>query len=139
MPLKEALKIAEEHDLDLVEIAPGAMPPVCKVINYGKYRYQISKRHSTKHKTIEVKEVKIRPWINEHDLNLKIKNISRFLEDGNKAKITMIFRGREIVHSSLGQKIFDRIYQEFSQNANVEQAARLEGHRMIMVIAPKSK
>lgn len=137
MPLKEALKIAEEHDLDLVEVAPEAMPPVCKVINYGKYRYQISKRHSTKHKTIEVKEVKIRPWINEHDLNLKIKNISRFLEDGNKAKITMIFRGREIVHSSLGRKIFDRIYQEFSQNVNIEQAARLEGHRMIMVIAPK--
>lgn len=137
MPLKEALKIAEEHDLDLVEVAPEATPPVCKVINYGKYRYQISKRHSTKHKTIEVKEVKIRPWINEHDLNLKIKNISRFLEDGNKAKITMIFRGREIVHSSLGRKIFDRIYQEFSQNVNIEQAARLEGHRMIMVIAPK--
>lgn len=137
MPLREALKIAEEHDLDLVEVAPGAVPPVCKVIDYGKYRYQISKRHSTKHKTIEVKEVKIRPWINEHDLNLKVKNISRFLEDGNKAKITVIFRGREIVHSSLAKKIFDRIYQEFSQNANIEQAARLEGHRMIMVIAPK--
>lgn len=106
-------------------------------MNYGKYRYQMSKKHSSKHKTIDVKEVKIRPQINEHDLELKIKNIKRFLEEGNKAKITMIFRGREIVHSSLARKIFDRIHQEFLGKSNIEQTARLEGHHMTMVLAPK--
>lgn len=98
----------------------------------------MNKKHSTKHKTIDVKEVKIRPQISEHDLILKIKNIKRFLEDGNKAKVTMIFRGREIVHSSLGKRIFDRIYQEFSDKANIEQTLRLEGNHMTMVLAPKS-
>ncbi|MBI5050591.1 MAG: translation initiation factor IF-3 [Nitrospirae bacterium] len=137
LPISEALNIAAEHDTDIVEVAPSATPPVCKLMNYGKYRYQMSKKHSSKHKTIDVKEVKIRPQINEHDLGLKIKNIKRFLEEGNKAKITMIFRGREIVHSSLARKIFDRIHQEFSGKSNIEQTARLEGHHMTMVLAPK--
>lgn len=98
----------------------------------------MNKKHSTKHKTIDVKEVKIRPQISEHDLILKIKNIKRFLEDGNKAKVTMIFRGREIVHSYLAKRIFDRIYQEFLDKANIEQTPRLEGNHMTMVLAPKS-
>jgi len=136
LPIKEALRIAEEHSLDLVEVAPTATPPVCKIIDYGKYRYQMSKKHS-RHRTIEVKEVKIRPQINEHDLDLKIKNIKRFLKDGNKAKITMVFRGREIVHSSLAKRVFDRIYQEFSGKVNIEQVAKLEGRHMTMVISPK--
>lgn len=137
LPLKEALSIAAEHDLDLVEVAPTATPPVCRIINYGKYRYQMSKKHSSRHKTIEVKEVKIRPQINERDLELKIKNIKRFLEDGNKAKITMVFRGREIVHSSLAKRVFDRIHQEFSNKANIEQVAKLAGCHMTMLISPK--
>lgn len=122
----------------MIEVAPGATPPVCKIMDYGKYRYQMSKKHSSKHKTIDVKEIKVRPRINDHDLELKIKNIKRFLEEGNKAKITMIFRGREIVHSSLAKKIFDRIHEEFSGRANIEQAARLEGNHMTMVLAPKA-
>lgn len=137
LPVKEALSIAAEHGLDLVEVAPTATPPVCRIIDYGKYRYQMSKRHSSRHKTIEVKEVKIKPQINEHDLELKIKHIKRFLEDGNKAKITMVFRGREIVHSSLARRVFDRIYQEFSGKSNIEQAAKLEGRYMTMVLSPK--
>ncbi len=118
-------------------MAPNAEPPVCKIMDFGKYRYQQSKRHSSKHKTITVKEVKVRPQINEHDLLFKIRNIKRFLEHGDKAKITMIFRGREIVHASSAQKVFNRISDEFSETANIEQLAKMEGNRMIMVLAPK--
>jgi len=138
LPLKEALRIAEEQDLDLVEVAPAARPPVCKIMDYGKYRYQMNKKHSSKHKTIDVKEVKVRPQINKHDLDLKIRNIKRFLEQGNKAKVTMIFRGREIVHSSLAKKVFDAIFEELSGKANIEQIAKLEGHHMTMILSPKS-
>jgi len=137
MPVREAIKTAEEHDLDLVEVAPLATPPVCKILDYGKYRYQMNKKQSAKHKTINVKEIKIRPQINEYDLILKINHIRRFLEDGNKAKVTMIFRGREIIHSALGRKIFDRISQEFSGKANIEMPPKLEGNHIVMVIAPK--
>lgn len=137
MDVRSAIKLAQEHDLDLVEVAPGAQPPVCKIMDYGKYRYQQSKKHSSKQKTISVKEIKVRPAINEHDLLFKMKNIKKFLEHGDKAKITMMFRGREIVHASNGKKIFDRVIEEFSQTANIEQAARMEGNRMTMVLAPK--
>lgn len=129
--------MAEEAGLDLVEVSPGAAPPVCRIMNFGKYRYELSKKHTSKHKTIDVKEVKIRPQITEHDLELKIKNIKRFLEEGDKAKVTMIFRGREIIYSSLAKRIFDRIRQEFADKANIEQEARLEGKHMIMVFSPK--
>ncbi|MBI4686508.1 MAG: translation initiation factor IF-3 [Nitrospirae bacterium] len=137
IPIREALKMAEEAGLDLVEVSPGAAPPVCRIMNFGKYRYELSKKHTSKHKTIDVKEVKIRPQITEHDLELKIKNIKRFLEEGDKAKVTMIFRGREIIYSSLAKRIFDRIRQEFADKANIEQEARLEGKHMIMVFSPK--
>ncbi len=129
--------MAEEAGLDLVEVSPGAAPPVCRIMNYGKYRYEMSKKNTSKHKTIDVKEVKVRPQITEHDLELKIKNIRRFLEDGDKAKVTMVFRGREIIYSSLAKRIFDKIHQEFIDKANIEQAARLEGKHMTMVLSPK--
>jgi len=131
--------VAEEHGLDLVEVAPNADPVVCKIMDYGKYRYQQSKRHSSKHKTITVKEIKIRPQINEHDLLNKMRNIKRFLEDGDKAKITMMFRGREIVHANSARRIFDRITEELSGHATIEQKPRMEGYRMTMVLAPSNK
>lgn len=106
-------------------------------MDYGKYRYQQSKKHSSKHKTIDVKEIKVRPQINEHDLLFKMKHIKRFLEHGDKAKITMMFRGREIVHASIGQKVFDRITQEVTALANIEQPPKMEGNRMTMVLVPK--
>lgn len=137
MPLKEALQRAEERELDLVEVAPAANPPVCKILDYGKYRYQLNKKLSAKHKTISVKEIKIRPQINEHDLLFKIKNIKRFLEQGNKAKITMMFRGREIIHASSAKKVFDRISGELTDITTVEREPKMEGNRMVMVLAPK--
>jgi len=120
-------------------VAPNAEPVVCRIMDYGKYRYQQSKRHSSKHKTITVKEIKIRPQINEHDLLNKMRNIKRFLEDGDKAKITIIFRGREIVHANSARRIFDRIANEFLNQANIEQKPRMEGYRMTMVLAPVNK
>ncbi|MBI4847538.1 MAG: translation initiation factor IF-3 [Nitrospirae bacterium] len=137
MDVRDAIKLAQEQDYDLVEVAPGAAPPVCRIMDYGKYRYQQSKKHSTKSKTINVKEIKVRPQINEHDLLFKMKSIQKFLEHGDKAKITMMFRGREIVHASIGQKVFTRILEEFSQTANVEQSTKIEGNRMTMVLGPK--
>ncbi|UCD36574.1 MAG: translation initiation factor IF-3 [Nitrospiraceae bacterium] len=134
----EARKLAQSKDLDLVEVAPNAQPPVCKVMDYGKYRYQQAKKHSTKHKTITVKEVKVRPQINEHDLQFKMRNARKFLEHGNKVKVTMFFRGREIVHKDLGQKVIDRIIAELGETATVEQTAKMEGNRMITVLAPKT-
>jgi len=122
--------------LDLVEVSPNTQPPVCKIMDYGKYRYQQSKKHSTKHKTITVKEIKVRPRINEHDLQFKLKNTKKFLAHGDKVKITMQFRGRKIVHKSIGKAIFDRIIEELSEIATIEQLARMEGNRMIMVFAP---
>lgn len=110
---------------------------MCKILDYGKYRYQQSKKHSSKHKTITVKEIKVRPQINEHDLVFKMKNIKRFIEHGDKTKITMVFRGREIVHAANAQKVFERITQEFADITVIEQLARREGNRMTMVLAPK--
>ena len=138
LPTRDALRSAQEQELDLVEVAPAANPPVCRIMDYGKYRYQMSKRHSSKHKTTGVKEVKIRPQTSKHDLDFKIRNIKRFLEQGNKVKITMIFKGREIVYSSLAKGVFNRISEELSGKANVEQAAKLEGRQMIMIVSPKS-
>ena len=136
MELFAARKLANDKELDLVEVAPEARPPVCKVMDYGKYRYQQAKKHSSKHKTVTLKEVKVRPQINEHDLLFKMRNAKKFLGHGHKVKITMFFRGREIVHKSLGQKVLDRIVSDLSETANVEQFPRMEGNRMIMVLAP---
>lgn len=136
MPIGDALRIAGERGLDLIEVASNVIPPVCKILDFGKYRYQISKRQ-TQRKTIDIKEVKIRPQITEHDLGLKVKNIRRFLDDGNKAKVTMFFKGMEIVRRELGMKVFGRITQLLTGKFNLEQAPRLEGNRITMVIAPK--
>lgn len=136
MPLNEALKIADEKDLDLVEVAPNVTPPVCKILDFGKYRYQLSKRQ-TQRKTIEVKEIKLRQQINEHDLELKVKNIRRFLDEGNKAKVTMFFRGREIIRPELGMKVFEKIQKLLTGRFTIEQLPKLEGNHITMVIAPK--
>lgn len=132
------MKAAEEQGFDLVEVASNVNPPVCKIMDYGKYRYQMSKKSSSKHKTIGIKEVKVRPQINKHDLDFKIRNIKRFLDDGNKVKISMIFRGREIVHSSLSKRVFDVISGELPDKANIEQNAKMDGRHMTMLLSPKA-
>jgi len=135
MALHEALRIAGERGLDLVEVASNVTPPVCKILDFGKYRYEISKRQ-TQRKTMDVKEVKIRPQITEYDLGLKVKNIRRFLDRGNKAKITMFFRGREIVRPERGMKVFGKVTEMLTGKFNVEQAPKFEGNHITMVISP---
>ncbi len=137
MPVFEALKVAKERGLDLVEVATNVVPPVCKVLDFGKYRYQLSKKQTQK-KAMGVKEVKIRPRITEYDLGLKVKNIRRFLDEGNKAKVTMFFRGREIIRPELGMKVFEKMTQLLTGKFNVEQAPKLDGNHITMVVTPKS-
>jgi translation initiation factor IF-3 len=136
LPTKEALKIAEERDLDLVEVAPNATPPVCKVMDFGKYKYQMSKKQTAK-RTMEVKEIKLRPRIDEHDLQLKIRNLRRFLDSGHKVKISMFFRGRERVRPELGMKVFERMMEILPGEYTVIQQPRYEGKTINMVITPK--
>ena len=136
VPVKEALRLAEERGLDLVEVAPNSVPPVCKIMDFGKYKYQLAKKHSAG-KKIEVKEVKLRPQIGEHDLELKAKNIRRFLDDGNKAKVTMFFRGRELVRPDLGMKVFERMLHYLDGKFSIEQPPKMEGKNITMVVAPK--
>jgi translation initiation factor IF-3 len=137
MTVREALGKAAEKELDLVEVSPTAAPPVCKIMDFGKYKYQLSKKHSQR-KTIDVKEVKVRPQINEHDLGLKIRNINRFIEGGDKAKIVMYFRGREIIRPELGMKVYDKIIAQLTGKFQIEQHPRMEGNHITMVVAPKS-
>jgi translation initiation factor IF-3 len=137
MTSREALSRAEDRDLDLVEVSPTAVPPVCKIMDFGKYKYQLSKKQAQR-KTIDVKEVKVRPQINEHDLDLKIRNVNRFIEGGDKAKIVMYFRGREIIRPELGMKVFEKISQNLTGKFQIEQQPRLEGNHITMVVAPKS-
>ena len=134
--MSEALKIANERGLDLVEVAPNVSPPVCKILDFGKYRYQLSKKQ-TQRKTMDVKELKIRPQITEYDLALKVKSVRRFLDEGNKAKVTMYFRGREIIRPERGMKVFQKMQQLLTGKFNVEQSPRLEGNHITMVVAPK--
>lgn len=136
--IQEALRISRERGYDLVEVAPNAAPPVCRVMDFGKYKYQMSKKHSSR-KTIDVKEVKIRPQISEHDLELKVKNIRRFLDEGDKAKVTMYFRGREIVRPELGMKVFDKMMEMLEGKFSVEQRPRLDGNHITMVVGPMAK
>jgi translation initiation factor IF-3 len=135
--LPEALKVADDRGLDLVEVAANVTPPVCKILDFGKYRYEMSKKQTQK-KTVGVKEVKVRPHITENDLGLKVRNIRRFLDEGHKAKVTMFFRGREIVRPELGMKVFDKITQTLTGKFSVEQSPRFEGNHITMVVAPKS-
>jgi translation initiation factor IF-3 len=138
VPIHDALKIAEGQGLDLVEVAPEARPPVCKILDYGKYRYQQNKRHS-KHKTISLKEIKVRPQISQHDLEFKVRNIRKFLDEGNKVKVTLMFRGREIVHSSLARKVFEGVLEQLpSDKITVDQNPKFEGRQMVMILSPKS-
>ena len=137
MPVFEALKVAKERGLDLVEVATNVVPPVCKVLDFGKYRYQLSKKQTQK-KAMGVKEVKIRPQITEYDLGLKVKNMRRFLDEGNKAKVTMFFRGREIIRPELGMRVFEKMTQLLTGKFNVEQAPKLDGNHITMVVTPKS-
>jgi translation initiation factor IF-3 len=136
MLLADALRIASERGLDLVEVAPNVKPPVCRVLDFGKYRYQLSKKQAQK-KTAELKEIKIRPQITEHDLGLKVKSIRRFLDDGDKAKVTMFFRGREIVRPEFGMRVFEKILNTLTGKFNVEQSPRLEGNHITMILTPK--
>ncbi|HWA41840.1 MAG TPA: translation initiation factor IF-3 [Hypericibacter adhaerens] len=138
--IREALLMAEDAGLDLVEISPNASPPVCKILDFGKFKYELQKKENEarkKQKVIEVKEIKLRPGIDEHDYQVKMRSVHRFLEEGDKVKVTMRFRGREMVHQELGMKVLDRVRAELDALAKVEQMPRLEGRQMIMVMAPK--
>ena len=135
----EALVLARQAGLDLVEVSPNAEPPVCKILDYGKYKYELQKKKAEakkKQKIIEVKEVQLRPGIDAHDLEVKTKAIYRFLEEGDKVKITMRFRGREIAHHELGMEVLQRLRNQFEPVSKVENHPRLEGKQMIMILAP---
>ncbi|MEG6617050.1 translation initiation factor IF-3 [Peptococcaceae bacterium 1198_IL3148] len=138
--LQEALRIAEERQLDLVEVAPQAKPPVCRLMDYGKYRYEQSKKEKEakkKQRIINVKEVKLRPNIDEHDYQVKFRNAERFLKDGDKVKVTIMFRGREIVYTPKGKEILTRMANELTEISTVERMPKVEGRNMIMILAPK--
>tara|TARA_Y100001949_G_scaffold8669_1_gene6377 strand:- start:244 stop:741 length:498 start_codon:yes stop_codon:yes gene_type:complete len=140
-PTQEALNMAEEKDQDLVEVAPNSSPPVCRIMDYGKFKYQQSKRaHEAKkkQKIIHVKEVKLRPNTDQHDYDFKLKNAFRFLESGDKVKVLVFFRGREIVHRENGQKLLVRVTETLEDIAVVEQEAKQEGRTLCMIFAPKS-
>jgi translation initiation factor IF-3 len=137
---REALTRASDTGLDLVEISPTADPPVCKILDYGKFKYESQKKRNEarkKQKVIEVKEIKLRPGIDDHDYEVKMRAMMRFLEEGDKVKVTMRFRGREMVHQELGLKVLERVRGELDSLAKVEQMPRLEGRQMIMVMAPR--
>ncbi len=134
--IRDAIRSAVERGLDLVEVAPAANPPVCRIMDFGKYKYQLSKKH-THRKTIDVKEVKIRPRISDHDLERKINQLITFLTEGDKAKVSMFFRGREIVRPEQGMVVFDKIIEKLQGNYNIEVKPKLDGKSMIMVVAPK--
>jgi len=140
--VEEALSMAQAADVDLVEIAPQAEPPVCRLMDYGKFKYQEQKRaHEAKlkQKVIQVKEVKFRPGTDDGDYNVKLRNLTRFLEDGDKAKITLRFRGREMAHQELGMQMLERIKADLVNLSQVEQMPKMEGRQMIMVLTPKKK
>jgi translation initiation factor IF-3 len=141
MTVSEALQAAQEQELDLVEVAPNANPPVCKVMDYGKFRYQQQKRaHEAKKKqtVIQVKEVKIRPKIDDHDYQFKLQHVRRFLSGGDKAKVSVWFRGREIVHRDLGQKLLERFIEDTQDIGEVESLPKMEGRNMTMILIAKS-
>ena len=139
-PIREALAMAAEAGLDLVEISPNAEPPVCKILDFGKFKYEIQKKRNEarkKQKVIDVKEIKLRPGIDAHDYEVKMRAVTRFLEEGDKVKVTMRFRGREMVHQELGAQVLEKVRTQFDAAAKVEQMPRLEGRQMVMVLAPR--
>ena len=137
---REAIKMAFDQGLDLVQVSPNASPPVCKIIDYGKYKYQLQKKQAEakkKQKTFEVKEVKLRPGIEDHDYEVKLKSIQRFLNEGDKVKITLRFKGREMAYQQRGMKVLKKLESEIESLAKIEQVPTLEGKQMIMVVAPR--
>ncbi|NLW24936.1 MAG: translation initiation factor IF-3 [Clostridia bacterium] len=141
MSPKEALKIALERNLDLVEVAPNANPPVCRIMDFGKYKYEQSKKEREarkKQRIINVKEVKLRPNIEDHDFMTKTKNAIRFLKNGDKVKVTIMFRGREITHPEIGKELCLRLANEVKDLAKIEKEAKVEGRNMVMVLSPKN-
>jgi translation initiation factor IF-3 len=140
MPFIDALRLAEDTGLDLVEIAPNSTPPVCKILDYGKYRFLEQKKAAEarkKQKTVEVKEIKLRPGIDDHDYDVKMKAMKGFFEEGNKVKITLRFRGREMAHTNLGLRVLDRVRSDVAELAKVEMEPNFEGRQVTMVLAPR--
>jgi len=138
--IAEALQAAQEAGLDLVEISPNAAPPIVKILDYGKYKYQEQKKAAEarkKQKVVEVKELKYRPMIDDHDYEVKLRAMQRFFEEGDKVKVTLRFRGREMAHQELGTRLLDRVKEDVGKIAKVEMDARLEGRQMVMVLAPR--
>jgi len=142
MQIRDARRVAEEKSLDLVNVAPTAKPPVCRVMDYGKFKYEQSKKEKEARKNqrvIELKEVRMTPNIEEHDFQVKLKNVVKFLGEGDKVKVTVRFRGREITHSNIGQQLLTKMAQAAGDQAIVERMPRLEGRHMIMILAPKQQ
>ena len=140
VPLPEAQRLSEEAELDLVEIVPNSEPPVCRIIDYGKYLFELTKKKQAakkKQKQIQIKEVKFRPGTEIGDYKIKVRNLVRFLESGDKVKVTMRFRGREMVHQELGVKMLERVQADLNEYGVVEQFPKLEGRQMVMLLAPK--
>ena len=142
VPIAEALSVAQEAGLDLVEISPNATPPVCKLLDFGKYKYAEQKKAAEarkKQKVVEVKEIKFRPMIDDHDYNVKMRSMIRFFEEGDKVKVTLRFRGREMAHQELGMQLLKRVEADLKEVGIVEQWPKLEGRQMIMILGPKKK
>ena len=140
LTIDDALQKADEFGLDLVELQPNAEPPVVKILDYGKYKYQAQKRASEarkKQKVIDVKEIKLRPNIDSHDYDVKMRSVRKFLESGDKVKITLRFRGREMAHVELGSQLLERVREDIEEEAKIESLPKMEGRQMIMVLAPK--
>ena len=140
VPLAEGLNRADEAGLDLVEVSPNADPPVCKILDYGKFKYIAQKKANEtrkKQKTIDVKEIKMRPNIDNHDYDVKMRAMEKFLDEGDKVKVTLRFRGREMAHQELGRKVLERVRVDLEEPAKVEQMPLLEGRQMIMILTPK--
>ena len=136
-----ALAMAEEEGLDLVEVSPNVSPPVCKILDYGKLKYQEQKKASEarkRQKTIDVKEIKMRPNIDKHDYDVKMRSVTKFIGEGDKVKVTMRFRGREMAHQELGMQVLTRVREEVDEIAKVEASPKLEGRQMMMVLAPRT-
>ena len=142
MPFFEALKMAEEANLDLVEISPNANPPVCRIMDFGKFQFQQAKKLTEakkKQKQVQVKEIKFRPGIEEGDYQVKLRNLIRFLSEGDKVKVTLRYRGREMTHQEIGRALLDRVKNDSAEHTTVEQFPKMEGRQMVMLLGPKKK
>ena len=140
VPIRQAMMMAEEANLDLVEISPDAKPPVCKILDYGKFKFQEQKKAAEarkKQKVIEIKEIKMRPMIDDHDYDVKMRAIHKFIGEGDKVKVTLRFRGRELSHQQLGMNLLKRVQEDTAEDAKIEAYPRMEGRQMLMVLSPK--